>query len=194
MKLDEMKIYLLDRNSDMTAAWEKYFSKITNVEIVNADFEDFMDTHSVDCVVSPANAYGLMDGGYDYAISEWFGWNLQKKVQKYILDNLYGEQPVGTSIIIDTGKDGIKLIHTPSMRYPDKIRDPLVVYQCMRTCLITAMTNGIHIIVVPAFGGRCGQLPPNTIAQMMWSAWNQLNNVPKEINWNYADKAYYFKF
>ena len=149
MKLSEMKIYLLDNNPAMTEAWEQYFPAVPNVKIINDDFANFMNTHSVDCVVSPANAYGLMDGGYDYAISEWFGWDLQKKVQKYILEKLYGEQPVGISIIIDTGKNGIKLIHTPSMRYPDKIREPLIVYQCMRTCLMTAMNNGVRTIVIP---------------------------------------------
>ena len=194
MKLSEMKIYLLDFNPVMTSAWSKYFDKVPNIEIVNADFADFMDSHSVDCVVSPANSYGLMDGGYDYAISEWFGWDLQLKVQKYILENLYGEQPVGTSICIDTQKRGIKLIHTPSMRYPDKIKDPLVVYHCMRTCLMTAIKNGVHAIVIPAFGGFCGQLSTDTIAQMMWAAWEQLNNVPALMTWRYADDASHFQF
>ena len=194
MKLSEMKIYLLDINPDMTAAWEKYFSAVPNIQIINADFANFMNSHAVDCVVSPANSYGLMDGGYDYAISAWFGWDLQKKVQKYILENLCGEQPVGTSILIDTGKDGIKLIHTPSMRYPDRIREPLIIYQCMRTCLMTAMANPIKTIVIPAFGGFYGQMPPDTVAQMMWRAWEQLNHIPSEISWRYADKASYFQF
>ena len=150
-----------------------------------------MTEYRVDCVVSPANAYGLMDGGYDLAISEWFGWDLQEKVQQYIVKHFYGEQPVGTSIIIDTDKDGIKLIHTPSMRYPDRIRDPLIVYQCMRTCLITAMQNDIGSIVIPAFGGCTGQLSPLMIAEMMWRAYKQLAEVPSEISWRYADSSYF---
>lgn len=36
-------------------------------------FTDFMDTYDVECVVSPANSFGLMDGGYDLTITMWFG-------------------------------------------------------------------------------------------------------------------------
>lgn len=45
-----------------------------------------------------------MDGGVDAAITQFFGTKLQKKVQQYILENFEGEQPVGTSFIVETGK------------------------------------------------------------------------------------------
>ena len=37
----KMKIYLLDINSDMTDAWQKYFV-FNNIEIINEDFATFM--------------------------------------------------------------------------------------------------------------------------------------------------------
>ena len=47
-----------------------------------------------------------------------FGKQLQKRVQKYILDNFEGEQPVGTSFIIHTEKYAHPyLAHTPTMVY-----------------------------------------------------------------------------
>lgn len=190
-KLEKTEIFLLDKSAETTECWNNVFEGTKNVKIVCDDFENFMDNNKVECVVSPANAYGLMDGGYDLAISEWFGWELEKKVQQYIIDHFYGEQPVGTSIIIDTDKNGIKLIHTPSMRYPDRIRDPLVVYQCMRTCLITAMQNDIKSIVIPAFGGCTGQVAPRVIAEMMKRAYDQLSAVPTEISWRYADSSFF---
>ena len=59
-------IYLLDRNSRIINAWEIFFAKENKVEIVKDEFTHFMDTHcDVDGVVSPANSFGLMDGGYD---------------------------------------------------------------------------------------------------------------------------------
>lgn len=67
-----MKIYLLDRRKNVTDCWTSYFGENKEVEIVCSDFGDFMDTNRVECVVSPANSYGLMDGGYDLAISDWF--------------------------------------------------------------------------------------------------------------------------
>ena len=51
-----MKIYILDRSRATTRYAELYFSGYENVEVVNAEFEDFMRTYPVDCVVSPANA------------------------------------------------------------------------------------------------------------------------------------------
>lgn len=188
-QLEEIEIYLLDRDEEIVECWKRSFEKARRVNIVCQDFADFMKTHSVECVVSPANAYGLMDGGYDLAITEWFGWDLQKKVQQYIVDNLYGEQPVGTSIIVDTDRDGIKLIHTPTMRYPERIRDPQVVYHCMRTCLMTAMQNDIGSMVIPAFGGLTGGLAPYVIADMMWRAYWQLFCAPSKLDWIYAEAS-----
>ena len=122
-----MKIYLLDRNASMVHWWKEFFKDVKEIEIVCDDFTRFMDSHDVECVVSPANSYGLMDGGYDLAITDYFGEELPKKVQQYLIDNLYGEQPVGTSIIVDINEKQ-KLIHTPSMRVPSHIKDPMVVY------------------------------------------------------------------
>ena len=76
-----MKIYLLDINKEMTDAWNKYFD-LPNVEIVNEDFATFMNKHpNIEAVVSPANSFGLMDGGYDKAITDYFGKQLMKDVQ-----------------------------------------------------------------------------------------------------------------
>ena len=111
-----------------------------------------MDTMDVECIVSPANSYGLMDGGYDLAITEWFGEELMRKAQDYILKNYRGEQPLASSFIINTGVNGIKLIHTPSMRIPSVIMDPTIVYHCTRSALLTAMDNDVKSIVLPAFG------------------------------------------
>ena len=179
-----MKIYLLDRNFNMIREWEKYFYDVPNVEIVYDDFENFMKTHKVDCVVSPANSFGLMDGGYDLAISKWFGEGLMESVQSYIINNYYGEQPVATSFTLDSTVEGVKLIHTPTMREPDEIKEPLVVYQCMRTTLIEAIKNNIQEIVIPSFGGGTGCLKHEIIAKMMYQGYMQVMNYKAQnINW-----------
>lgn len=152
-----MKIYLLDRNEEMVRMWKLYFCDFPSVKIVCDDFAHFMNTHDVECVVSPANSYGLMDGGYDAAITDYFGDEIIQAVQSYIRENYFCEQPVGTSFIIDIPNSNKKLIHTPTMRVPHVIQDPFVVYQCMRTTLICAMQNNVKSIVIPAFGGHCGR-------------------------------------
>ena len=79
-----MKIYLLDNNFNMIREWKRYFADVSCVEIVYDDFENFMKIHKVDCVVSPANSFGLMVGGFDLAISKWFSWGFMESVQSYI--------------------------------------------------------------------------------------------------------------
>lgn len=191
-----MKIYLLDINSKMTDAWLKVFKDEPNVEVINEDFKVFMDNHqNVDAIVSPANSFGLMDGGYDRAIIKYFGKKLMKDVQEAILNRYWGEQPVGTSISIPTGTKIVNddfswnfqlLIHTPTMTAPEKIVDPRIIYQCMRTTLIEAIEQEVESIVIPAFGGATGQVDFNTIAKMMWLGYKQVMNSPEKIYWKYA--------
>ena len=171
-----MTIYLLCRNLEMLVEWKQQFSECRDVDVVMDDFAHFMDTHKVQCVVSPANSYGSMDGGYDAAIIDYFGIQLEKAVQKYILDNFYGEQPVGTSFTIDIPGTEQKLIHTPTMRLPSKIREPEIVYQCMRTTLMEAIKNKIESIVIPVFGVGTGMVPYRTIAKLMKLGYDQIKN------------------
>ena len=192
-----MKIYLLDSNRAMTIAWEKYFSDLENIEIVNEDFAIFMDNHpNIEAIVSPANSFGIMTGGYDKAITDYFGKKLMKDVQEIIIRDWFGEQPVGTSISVPIyekriiNQNGIEcnpiLIHTPSMRTPEVIIDSRVIYQCMRTSLIEAEKLQIKSIVIPAFGGLTGRVPCKVIAKMMFLAYQQVYNKPSEINWRYV--------
>lgn len=180
-----MKIYLIERNVQKFKCLKDAF-KHEDVELFNGDFKEFMKEKRVECIVSPANAYGLMDGGYDLAITEWFGNQLQERVQKHIIDDFYGEQPVGTSFIIDAGKDNQYLIHTPTMQAPQIIVDPRVIYHCMRSTLIEAKRNNIESILIPMFGGACGGVKPAVVAKMMLKAYKQIQNPPQKIGWDYV--------
>lgn len=187
------KICLLERNVQKCKSLELYFDSAPEVEIVCDDFQHFMKTRHLQCVVSPANAFGLMDGGYDLAITRWFGDQLQRRVQQYIMDHFYGEQPVGTSFLIDTGKIDTgeisqSLIHTPTMRTPQPILDARIIYQCMRTALMCAAEHSIESIVIPMFGGSTGGVHPQLAADMMWKAFWQLKNPPERIGWNYVEE------
>ena len=183
-----MKIKLLDNKEEMCNAWKKYFNGIDDVEIVN-DYIQSYDLNKVDCLVSPANSYGLMDGGYDLALTKMFGDQLQKIVQNYIIDNLYGEQPVGSSIIIDIPNTNKKLIHTPTMRIPSPIVDSEIIYTSMRSTLMCALKNNIKTIIIPAFGGSTGMVPFNTIAREMYKAYIQIFNITINVHsWRDVEK------
>lgn len=189
-----MNICLLDFNKNMIDAWKRYFNPIFDevapVKFAWSDFGTFMEKHEsdIDAVVSPANAYGLMDGGYDGALTKYFGKELQLMVQKKIIQQFYGEQPVGTSISLQIPRHYIWLIHTPTMRTPSAIKDPTIIYQCMRTTLMEAINNHCKSVVIPAFGGSVGRVEPDIIAKMMYRAYLQIFDEKgrKAINWGVA--------
>ena len=183
-----MRIYIVECDEEKHKYLKLCFGDLENVTLICDDICNFLKNEKVECVVSPANAFGLMDGGYDLALTKWYGEQLQERVQKYILEHYYGEQPVGTSFIIDAGKDEQKFIHTPTMRLPQVIKEEKIIYQCMRTTLMLAIENNIESIAIPMFGGTAGAVSPLKIARMMREAYDQINDIPSEINWDYATK------
>ena len=178
MKLKDMKIYIVTSNYDDYAAFKYSFKMHNNVTVINDDFVSFMgeEGKNIDVIVSPANCYGEMDGGYDAAISDYLGWDFQKNVQKYIKDNFYGEQIVGTSFIIDAPK-GKKLIHTPTMIVPSVIKDEKIIYTSMRSTLICSLKNNIKSIVLPVFGTGTGGVSSSVSAKLSLKAYNQILNA-----------------
>ena len=180
-----MKIYFLDKSKAKMSFMKKYFQD-EYVEFVCDDLQAFLEKTPVECVVSPANAFGLMDGGYDFFIIRYFGEQLQTRVQEYIIKNYGGEQPLGTSFLIKANEKGQSLIHTPTMQTPRAIKDPFIVYQCMRSTLLCAKKHKVKSIVIPLFGCGTGKVHPQIIAEMMSKAYDQVNNPPKQLNWDYA--------
>lgn len=189
-----MKLYFLDHNKSMIDAWKKHFHPIFEdvapVEFIENDFISFMESNDekIDAVVSPANAYGLMDGGYDAALTDYFGNSLKQAVQDEIINKWFGEQPVGTSISLKIPDADMLIIHTPTMRTPSKIKDPTIIYQCMRTILIEIIHNNLDSVIIPALGGGTGMVESEVIAKMMHLAYLQVfdGKEREKIDWGIA--------
>ncbi|EKC2362052.1 macro domain-containing protein [Salmonella enterica] len=176
----------------MAAAFELYFQNTENVEIVRGPFEA---VHEFDCMVSAANSFGLMDGGVDAAITAFFGTQLQRCVQKYIIQEYLGEQPVGTAFVIETGNSKHPwLVHAPTMRVPLIIDGTDAVYNATRAALLAIFQHNksaredrkIKSVVFPAMGAGYGQVSPDSVARQMRLAWDSFSNPLKAINWQYA--------
>ncbi|MCQ3907543.1 MAG: macro domain-containing protein [Mycoplasmoidaceae bacterium] len=133
-----------------------------------------MDKYKVECVVSPGNSHGIMTGGYDAAITDYFGIQLTKNVQAYINKKFNGTQPVGSAFIIDIPNSTIKLIHCPTMVEPSIIKNTKVVKDCMYATLQEANKHNIKSIVIPAFGGFTGRVGPYELAKLMYEAYKQI--------------------
>ncbi len=188
MKLENMKIYIITKSLVEQMLFKSAFEEFDNVEIVLDEFVNYMSKNpDIECIVSPANSYGIMDGGYDAAISEYLGWDFHYKVQKFICDNYYGEQLVGTSFIIDAPKNK-KLIHTPTMVVPEVIKDDRIVYFCMRSTLMCALNNNIKSIIIPLFGAGVGKVALYKVLNHMYTAYKQIHDAENGVYYFYGRK------
>ncbi len=188
--MDDFKLTLVDPYGPLCAAWQEQFAELPNVEVVNGYFEQ---VSVYDCMVSPANSFGLMDGGVDAAITRYFGIGLMRRVQQRILDEFLGEQPVGTSLIVETGHSKHPfLAHTPTMRVPMPISRTDNVYTAMRAMLLAVRRHNlqsdrrIEIVVCPGLGTGVGQVPGDEAARQMALAYRHYLAPPQALNWRVA--------
>ena len=186
-----MKLILVDPIEELCDAFESAFSAFDSVEVHNGYFEEVPE---YDCMVSAANSFGIMDGGVDAAITKYFGRQLMARVQARIIDEWSGEQPVGTSMIVETTHpDHPYLAHTPTMRYPMSIFRTDAVYNAM-WAMLNAVKNfnktaetPIDIIACPGLGTATGAVPYAEAARQMALAYQNFRNPPQRISWLYAE-------
>lgn len=185
-----MKIIFVDPNPNFKTAVNEFFVGLPDIESVTGRFENLPQ---FDCMVSPANSFGLMDGGVDAAITRFFGKQLMDRVQDYIIREYRGEQPVGTSFIIETGNPKHPfLAHTPTMRVPMLISRTDHVYNAMWALLLAVHHHNessepkIETIACPGLGTGTGRLPFRQAARQMALAYRNYLNPPTYIDWRYA--------
>jgi len=189
--MNELKLILVDHKPALCVAWQKHFNSLPNVEIVTAYFEDLPE---FDCMVSAANSFGLMDGGVDAAIIRFFRYGLMDRVQRRILDEYLGEQPVGTSLIVETGHPQHPFIaHTPTMRIPMEIARTDNVYRAMWAMLLAVRQHNqqterpIRSVACPGLGTATGRVPYPEAARQMALAYRNFLSPPSHIDWRFAD-------
>ncbi|MCX6714600.1 MAG: macro domain-containing protein [Candidatus Uhrbacteria bacterium] len=184
-------IVFFDLQPSLCAAWSKLLAteQIENVRIHCGRFLDL----SADAIVSPANSYGFMDGGIDRSYSDFFGWDLQKILQKEIELKHHGELLVGQAEMIATSNASFPyLIAAPTMRVP-MVLGPITVnpYLAMRAVLLLwkhGMHNGrrvcefVQSIAVPGFATGIGRVPPDVCARQQFQAVREMRISPSYPN------------
>lgn len=190
MQSTDLQLILVDPIPDLCEQWQLKFEGQSNVEIVNGRFEDLPD---YDCMVSAGNSFGLMDGGVDGAITHYFGLDLMDRVQTHIIQQFRGEQPVGTSVIIETHHPQHPfLAHTPTMRVPMSIATTDNVYQAMWAMLLAighhnqSHAQPIRSVACPGLGTATGQMPFERAAKQMALAYKNFWHPPEMISWPFA--------
>lgn len=190
--MNDLRLILVDPNVALCRAFQAAFKDVPNVEIVNDYFERLP---IFDCMVSAANSFGLMDGGVDAAISAFFGLDLERRVQQRILEEYLGEQPIGTSLIVETDHPTHPFIaHTPTMRVPMTIAETENVYTAMWAMLLAVRRHNRHhtrpitVVACPGLGTATGHMRFSEAARQMALAYRHLLAPPKYITWAYADE------
>ncbi|WP_437808779.1 macro domain-containing protein [Sorangium sp. So ce1078] len=170
------RTYLVDQWEPLTAAWGQAFATHDAVEVARDDFF----ARDADALVSPANSFGIMDGGLDRAIRDTIGGAIQARVQDVILRRHHGELPVGAAEVVETGHARWPfLIVAPTMRVPESVANTLNAYLAFRAVLlavrhVNSAGQRIRTIVVPGLGTGVGAMDARRCAAQMRIAYDQV--------------------
>jgi len=126
-----VKLHLIDSSEQVTAALQMAFAPFPEVTVRHGDLLAVAEH----CIVSPANSYGYMDGGFDRVLLDFFGASIQFRVQDVISSRPEGLLPVGASVLVRTGHSRVPfLIVAPTMTLPEHV-EPSNAHRAMRAVL-----------------------------------------------------------
>lgn len=186
-----MHYLLIDKNPSMVSAWREYFEEEDNVKILEGDLTNV----SCDAIVSPANSFGFMDGGVDYAISMRLGWELQFELQKIIKNLPEGELIVGKALVMETGDELIPyLVSAPTMRVPMNfnISTSINAYLAMKATLIETRNHSkIEYVAIPGFCTGVGKMQTQIAARQMYQAYKEIIKEEKMDFKDYGEAQKY---
>ena len=179
------KLYLIDSKSELCDKWRQVFSSYPEVEVLTGDYFQ----QSADAIVSPANSFGIMDGGLDLAIRNELGFQIEADIQDVILNKYHGEMPIGSAEIINTNHNKWSyLIAAPTMRIPENVAFTLNAYIAFRAILIAINTfnqskpkRAIKSLICSGLGTGVGSLEPVKSAAQMRAAY-KLIKEPARID------------
>lgn len=183
-------VWLVHPDAAMCDAFRRRFAGLRGVRVVRGRFED-LEPH--DAFVTAGNAFGLMTAGIDAAVVRAFGEDLMRRVQHRILNDYYGEQPVGTAFVIETGHAAIPLlVHAPTMRVPGNIEGTDKVYSATWAALLAIQAHNatadrkIETAAFPAMGTGFGGVPFDEAARQMAVAYRHYLEPPHRLDWEFV--------
>jgi O-acetyl-ADP-ribose deacetylase (regulator of RNase III) len=159
-----MKITLVARQAELARAWRDAFEDAEDVEVVEDDYF----ARPAEAMVSPANSFGIMDGGLDLAIRDALGFAIQGRVQRVILERHHGELPVGCAEIVETGDARWRyLVVAPTMRIPESVAQTMNAYLAFRAALLASTRAQIGSLVCCGLATGIGRMEPRRCAVQM---------------------------
>jgi O-acetyl-ADP-ribose deacetylase (regulator of RNase III) len=171
-----MKIQLIDRNLEMCEQWKRHFEN-WDVIVHHGDFFSL----PTDCVVSPANSFGFMDGGLDRIITNKLGYQVEMRLQEKIKKHYDGELLVGQATLIPTDHSEIPYcISAPTMRVPLILTDTVNVYLASKAIFLLLkkveeadnLKDIIKTVTISGLGTGVGKVPYHICARQMKKAYD----------------------
>ena len=174
--LENLRIELVDLDSDLVQAWQESFASIRQVYPYQGSILDV----STDAIVSPANSFGFMDGGLDLHLSQHFGWHIEDRVREVLFEHYDGELPVGQAIIVPTDHEQVPwLVSAPTMRVPMSVDDTANAYLAFRGVLRAIREHNaahpqkpITSVACAGLGTGTGFMPAERCAKQMRHAYD----------------------
>jgi len=181
-----MRITFVNLQEKNIKPFREAFAGLDNISFYKGNITNIMGRY--DCIVSPANGFGIMNGGIDKAISYYYP-DVMKNVH-YRLDHVYhGEQPVGTCMFVSTGQSisdepSRILAHCPTMRIPKNIASSENAYLAFKALLYSVNYYNKHnekkieTIVTTSFCNGSGSMPIERSAKQMRLAYKHIMEEP----------------
>lgn len=193
--MENINIHFVSLDPELPTYMKKYFTIFPNIsfEVINIE-----NCSNFDCIVSPGNSFGQMDGGIDAMLSKILSNNIGKKVRKAIAKKYFGEQPIGTCLLIKTGNKKYPLLaHSPTMLIPKNVDGTLNPYFAFKAVLSTILnynkrnTKKIKNILTTTFCTGCGDISLKKSLKQMRYAYDV---VSYGINpdWDSANEHYLY--
>lgn len=159
-----MRVFLRAMDPSLGEAWCSHFDNDPNVTI---QVGDIFQT-PIQAFVSPANSFGIMDGGIDRYYSDTWGWDIGERLRNKIKqERPLGELLVGEAMTVPANKDEtVFMVAAPTMRLPRKITAENV-FLATRAAIFEALTQGFKEIAFPGMGTGVGAVPYDQAAQAM---------------------------
>jgi O-acetyl-ADP-ribose deacetylase (regulator of RNase III) len=171
-----LELVLVARELQLYRAFVQAFAGLSDVQVVHGDIFSIPE---LDAVVSPANAFGLMDGGIDQVYVYVFGRQIETRVQSTIRSRYASGMPVGEAFVLETRSPDLPyLVVAPTMRVPGPIPGTRNPYLAM-TALLRAVTafnehtsTPIRRLACPGLGTGTGRVGFQEAAMQMREAYD----------------------
>jgi len=189
--MTDIRISICDLDPLFVAQAHHHLMELPNViEVAHRSVID----RPADAVISPANSFGFMDGGVDWAYLQFFGIELQRRLQMVIRLQKFQELLVGAAVAVPTYHEAIPfLIAAPTMRVPKIIDDPADIMLATRAAIRVATDFRFSHIVMPGIGTGCGRVAPDIAARAMRAGIEAaLRDIPyRPLTWPEAQERHF---